>query len=313
MASFKAATHDTLRWETTQMSHNGGRWRHEQLQSALTAQAQRHNRSGHATGTAHVARKNGGANASVNAARMHKLFPGRRTVKQNPNSSQLTGGMVPLDHSNGALTSVTNGKVITVAHHPSLDRTAGGVTDETDINAGAGHEVAHYGHGHENKDTEDHFSNGLFPWSDAPEVAAPHYGGGHESKDTEDHFHDGLFPWSDAKEVDAQGYRDEHKDKDTEDHFIGGLSCLLDPNLTAEEDASAVWSARNGAKTISPTNRAWKNRRITPAAPGMAELPNYKMQRQQSERSRQRKTHIRKSIKSQSMSIRASREPPRHY
>jgi len=309
MASFKTATHDTLRWQTTQMNHNGGRWRHEQLQSALAAQAQRTGHATTSTGTTHIARKADAA--AANTARMNKLFPGRRAVKKNPNSSQMSGGMVPISKF-GDSTFALDARANAFTHHKHIDPTASGVTDEVDISAGQGHEVAHYGHGHENKDTEDHFTNGLFPWSDAPEVAAPHYGNGHENKDTEDHFGEGLFVFSDRQEVDTQGYSDKHLDKDTEDHFIGGPSMLLDPNLTAEEDASAVWKKADGSKTISPTTKVWRNRRLTPAAPGMPAQPNYKTQRQQSERSKRRQTHIRKSIKSQSLSIRASREPPRY-
>merc|ERR1719473_1101370 len=68
--------------------------------------------------------------------------------------------------------------------------------------------VPHYGHGHEDKDTVDHFVNGmnvegqedasrssLFVSSNA---AVPHYGHGHEDKDTFDHFGVGMTMAADS-------------------------------------------------------------------------------------------------------------------
>jgi len=53
--------------------------------------------------------------------------------------------------------------------------------------------VPHYGHGHEDKDTIDHFEQGqLVPETANPnEIHAHRYGGGHEDLDTIDHFIDG--------------------------------------------------------------------------------------------------------------------------
>lgn len=125
-----------------------------------------------------------------------------------------------------------------------------------DLIANAGAVTApHYGGGHEAKDTEDHFTDGmnvagqeytsrssLHVTSNAP---VPHYGHGHELEHSKDHMGKGLNIAGNSEvdttknellmavgDVSVPHYGHGHEDKDTVDHFVNGM------NVEGQEDHS---------------------------------------------------------------------------
>lgn len=114
----------------------------------------------------------------------------------------------------------------------------------------------HYGHGHENKDSYDHFGVGTMMSKDGAmskrEQFGEHYGGGHEDKDTFSHLKDGFVPDEGFDIVEGLAhYGGGHENKDTADHFGLGMMLAAPGGLNHTEEFGHHWKGHENKDTAS--------------------------------------------------------------
>jgi len=114
----------------------------------------------------------------------------------------------------------------------------------------------HYGHGHEDKDTYDHFGVGTMMSERGAmskrEQFGEHYGGGHEDKDTFSHMKVvGQANEGFTISNDMQHYGGGHENKDTADHFGLGMMLQDDGAKTHTEDYGHHWKGHENKDTAS--------------------------------------------------------------